>query len=135
MYDTFHPVRLVPLAEASEPISSSSILKHRAVAIADTSRQLAPRSTGLLTGQDVLTVPDMESKIEAQINGLGVGYVPEHLIETELAAGKLIVKTVENESRRREVVIAWRSDHQGNALKWFINKLETTELKKILLPS
>lgn len=122
-----------PLADADEPISSSSILKHRAVAIADTSRQLAPRTTGLLTGQDVLTVPDMESKIEAQINGLGVGYIPEHLIESALAEGKLIIKKVENESRRREVVIAWRSNHKGNALKWFINKLENPDLQQALL--
>ena len=122
-----------PLADANEPISSSAILKHRAVAIADTSRQLAPRTTGLLTGQDVLTVPDMESKIEAQINGLGVGYIPEHLIESALADGKLIIKKVENESRRREVVTAWRSNHKGNALKWFINKLEDPDLQQTLL--
>lgn len=122
-----------PLANSNEPINSSNIMKHRAVAIADTSRQLAPRSMGLLTGQDVLTVPDMESKIEAQIYGLGVGYIPAHFIETEIADGKLIIKQVENETRRREVLIAWRSDHQGKALKWFRNKLEDPDIQKNLL--
>jgi DNA-binding transcriptional LysR family regulator len=122
-----------PLADSEEPISSTTIMKHRAVAIADTSRQLAPRSTGLLTGQDVLTVPDMESKIDAQINGLGIGYIPAHLIEPEMAEGKLIAKKVENEVRRREVLIAWRSDHKGKALKWFIEKLEDPDLRKSLL--
>lgn len=122
-----------PLADSEEPISSATIMKHRAVAIADTSRQLAPRSTGLLTGQDVLTVPDMESKIDAQINGLGIGYIPAHFIETEMAEGKLIAKKVENEVSRREVLIAWRSDHQGKALKWFIEKLEDPDLRKSLL--
>lgn len=122
-----------PLADNKEPISSSTIIKHRAIAIADTSRQLAPRSTGLLTGQDVLTVPDMESKIDAQINGLGIGYVPEHFIESELSEEKLVTKQVENEVRRREALIAWRSDHQGKALKWFIEKLENSNIKKTLL--
>lgn len=122
-----------PLADSEEPINSSSIMKYRAVAIADTSRQLAPRSTGLLTGQDVLTVPDMESKIEAQIKKLGVGYVPAHLIESDMAEKKLIVKKVENEINRREVVIAWRSDHQGKALKWFIEKLKNPDLRRSLL--
>lgn len=124
-----------PLADVDEPLSSASIIKHRAVAIADTSQQLAPRSAGLLTGQDVLTVPDMASKIEAQVKGLGVGYIPTHFIESELAEGKLLAKKVENESSRREVLIAWRSDHQGKALKWFINKMDDPEMKQALLPN
>ncbi|WP_455218297.1 LysR family transcriptional regulator [Kaarinaea lacus] len=121
------------LASHEEPVSSANIRKHRAVAIADSSLHLARRSSGLLTGQDVLTVPDMETKIQAQINGLGVGYIPEHLIRSEISEGKLVVKHVENEAIQREALIAWRSDHQGNALKWFRKKLEDPGIRLGLL--
>lgn len=124
-----------PLADLQEPLVSEDIMKYRVVAIADTSRQLAPRTSGLLTGQDVLTVPDMESKIEAQIKGLGIGYVPAHFIESDVTNGKLVIKQVENVSIKREALIAWRSDHKGKALKWFINKMETAEIKQALLPA
>lgn len=123
-----------PLANHEEPIPSTTIMQHRAVAVADSSRQLAPRTSGLLSGQDVLTVPDMESKIDAQIRGLGIGYVPTHLIESEITNGRLVIKKVESESLGREALIAWRSDHQGKALKWFIQKLEDPQLKQALLP-
>jgi DNA-binding transcriptional LysR family regulator len=122
-----------PLAEVEEPINSSEILKYRAVAIADTSRQLPPRSAGLLIGQDVLTVPDMQSKVKAQVQGLGIGYIPRHIIQNEIEAGKLIPRTVENMTSKIEVFIAWRSDHKGKALKWFIEKLKASEIQNRLL--
>jgi len=122
-----------PLAEAEEPITSSEILKYRAVAIADTSRQLPPRSAGLLTGQDVLTVPDMQSKVKAQIQGLGIGYIPRPIIQKEIEAGKLITRTVENMTNKIEIFAAWRSDHKGKALKWFIDKLNASEIQNHLL--
>lgn len=124
-----------PLAMADEPLTSSNILKYRAVAIADTSRQLPPRSVGLLTGQDVLTVPDMKSKVEAQVQGLGIGYIPRQMIQSELETGKLVIKTVENVSNTTDLLVAWRSDHKGKALKWFIDKLkDTVEKNQFLFP-
>lgn len=113
-----------PLATANEPLISSEILKYRAVAVADSSRQLPPRSVGLLTGQDVLTVPDMQSKLEAQVQGLGIGYMPRQMIQSEVETGKLVIKTVENINQTIDLFIAWRSDHKGKALKWFIEKLK-----------
>ena len=62
-----------PLAAATLPLTSEDILQHRAVASADSSRNLPPRTSYLLSGQDVLTVPDMRAKLEAHRLGLGVG--------------------------------------------------------------
>ena len=67
-----------PLAKLPGPLKHEQILAHRAVAIGDSSRSLPARSFGLLTGQDVLTVPDLESKVAAQVAGLGCGYLPAH---------------------------------------------------------
>ena len=113
-----------PLATAEEPLSSAEILKYRAVAIADSSRLLPPRSSGLLTGQEVLTVSDMDAKLEAQCQGLGVGYLPRNWIESALEEGQLVIKDVEGIPNNPTVNIAWRSDHEGKALKWFVEQLK-----------
>jgi DNA-binding transcriptional LysR family regulator len=122
-----------PLAQVAEPLRSADILQHRAVAIADTSRQLPPRSAGLLTGQEVLTVSDMETKREAQLLGLGVGYLPRFWIDGDIASGTLLVKEVEGGNNKPLLSIAWRSDHKGKALKWFVDKLKDPTTASALL--
>jgi len=124
-----------PLADAQEPIPSAVLLKHRAVAVADTSRNLAPRTAGLLTGQEVLTVADMENKLDAQRRGLGVGYLPLTWIQTDLVAGRLVMKQVENNAHRVPLVTAWRSEHKGLALKWFVEQLKQPAMKANILAS
>ncbi len=113
-----------PLAEADEPLSADLIRRHRAVAAADSSRGLPPRTVGLLTGQPVLTVPDMHTKVLAQLRGLGVGYLPTHLIRDHLAAGRLRVKSTEDgPAHRHRLYYAWRSRSTGQALAWFLERL------------
>ena len=51
-------------------------MKYRSIAAADSSRNLPPRTSGMLSGQDVLSVPDMYWKIALQRAGLGVGHLP-----------------------------------------------------------
>jgi DNA-binding transcriptional LysR family regulator len=113
-----------PLAPLPEPLTSNQVQQHRAVAIADTSRNLPPRSSGLLSGQDVLTVADMHDKVRAQCQGLGVGYLPSNWIRRELAQGRLITKAVEGTVNIANLHIVWRSGHQGKALAWFLEKLK-----------
>jgi len=113
-----------PLAKAPEPISSNTIRKYRAVAAADSSRSLPSMTVGILSGQNVLTVPDLEVKRQAQIRGIGVGYLPKHLIKEDIKAGRLVVKTTEDGINSfHDLSYAWRSKHQGKALAWFKDRL------------
>src|SRR5664280_1610179 len=59
------------LAAASEPLDDAELIRHRAVAVADSAHRLQPITVNLLPGQDVLTVSDMHSKIDALLRGLG----------------------------------------------------------------
>ena len=68
-----------PLASATEPLKDELIRQHRAVAVADTISRGRGLSYGLLGGQDVFTVATMKDKLEAQLRGLGSGFVPECL--------------------------------------------------------
>jgi DNA-binding transcriptional LysR family regulator len=122
-----------PLAKAREPLPASEILKHRAVVIADTSRQLLARTAGLLSGQDTLVVPDFAAKLAAQVAGLGVGHLPLPLAAPEIAAGRLVAKRTVEAGPDLPLHIAWRSDHEGRALEWFLEKLEDEKLRARLL--
>lgn len=122
-----------PLASAPEPIPPEAIRKHRSVTAADSSRSLPPRTAGLLSGQDVLTVPDMRSKILCQCAGFGVGYLPVNLVPAELKARQLVVKQVLEPKPGAQLFIAWRTANRGKALRWFLDRLEDKKLLVSLL--
>ncbi len=115
----FHPICREP-----QPLSTAAVQAHRAVSIADTSRLLAPRTAGLLSGQDVLTVPSLEAKSSALVAGLGVGFVPRWIAEREAAVGRLEILAVEGTRAAIELQVAWRPGQEGRALKWFARRLE-----------
>lgn len=112
-----------PLARAEEPISSETISKHRAVAVGDTSRQFKPLTFGIQAGQTVLTVPNLNAKVQAQVDGLGCGWLPAHFAQPWMDSGHLVLKQVEEKSRQSDICIAWHKGHQGQALKWWTEHL------------
>ena len=122
-----------PLAAMTEPITHEQILAHRAIAIGDSSRNLPPRSIGLLTGQDVLTVPDLASKVAAQVAGLGCGYLPAHAAAPLVHEGRLVIKLVEEAQPPGNLYYAWRSEDKGKALRWFVRRLEDQDTRASLL--
>jgi DNA-binding transcriptional LysR family regulator len=112
-----------PICEEPEPLPESRVQRHRAVSVADTSRLLPPRTVGMLSGRDVLTVPTMEDKAAAHIAGLGVGFLPTWIAEREAAAGRLRILRAEPERPPADVFTAWRPGDEGKALKWFVKRL------------
>ena len=121
-----------PLSTVPEPIPAHELARYRAVVLADTSRELAARTSGLLEGQDALRVPDMQSKAAAQAAGLGVGHLPPWLAAREVAAGRLITRTPAEPKGSTPLHIAWRPSHEGRALAWFLAALEDRELCQAL---
>ena len=107
-------------------------MRYRAVSAADSSRNLPPRTSGILSGQDVLTVPDMQAKLDAQIAGLGVGYLPKKLAEKYAARGELVIKTVAEPKPLATGFLAWRSKG-GKAQQWLLKELQQLSLDDLLL--
>lgn len=112
-----------PLAGVAEPLLRTDIVNHRAIAVADSSRNLPPRTTGLLSGQDTLTIADAGIKLQAQAMGLGVGYLPQCLAEAAVNRGELIIKQTEEPKVSQMLFLAWRTAHRGKALKWFVDQV------------
>jgi DNA-binding transcriptional LysR family regulator len=133
-----------PLARAGAPISDTELMRHRAVAVADSAQRLAPLTVNLLPGQDVLTVASMQLKIEALLRCMGCGFVPEPMAREHIAAGRLVVKPVQRAARAPMLGYAWRTpagdapgaarDAQlGLALRWWLSQLERPATRVALL--
>ncbi len=126
-----------PLAQMPGPWSGAQIARHRAVAVADTA--VRDRLTiGLQAGQDVLTVPTLQAKLEAQLRGLGVGFLPLPMAQPHLKAGRLLAGQSEGLSRQERIGYAWRRTTQGGeapgrALKWWLQKLKSPVTRTALL--
>ena len=113
-----------PIAAERGPLAGEAIRAHRAVSIADSSRLLPPRTVGLLSGQETLSVPSLSAKTAALVAGLGVGFVPRWVAESEAQAGRLRILEVEAERPAAELQVAWRAGEDGKALQWFVKRLE-----------
>lgn len=122
-----------PLARLEEPLPAAAITRHRIVAVGDTSRSLPARTIGVMAGQDTLVVPSMVDKVQAQIRGLGCGWLPVPLAQPYLDSGVLIAKTTTEDDRAGTFQVAWRTNMRGKALQWWVDKLEDPRLAQALL--
>lgn len=125
-----------PLAHAPEPIADAVLQQHRAVAVADSVQRGGGVTVGLLGGQDVFTVPTMTAKLEAQLRGLGGGFLPECVARPYIERGQLVVKTVARPDRKAQVRYAWRQPPgiaPGRALGWWLNRLKQPGTRTALL--
>jgi DNA-binding transcriptional LysR family regulator len=130
-----------PLARERQPITDDIMLLHRAVAVADSVQRGGGMSVGLLGGQDIFTVPGMLAKLDAQLRGIGAGFLPEYLARPYLRSGKLVEKAVTRPARTVRVSYAWRNAAAGNrpgitpgrALQWWLKQLENPKTRRALL--
>jgi DNA-binding transcriptional LysR family regulator len=124
-----------PLANAAEPLSASTIAGHRLVTVADTARQLAPTTIGVMPGQDVLAMPSMAAKLEALMRGLGCGSLPTPMVRRHVEAGRLVRKTTFQGRRVIPMHYAWRNTGQppAKALAWWLQQLQSETTRRALL--
>jgi DNA-binding transcriptional LysR family regulator len=131
-----------PLAAREGPIGDAELLRHRAVAVADSAQRLSPRTLNLQPGQDVLTVNRMAEKIELLRRGLGCGFVPLHLARPLIERGELVVRPTLRAPQQAALGYAWRCPSgpkgerrppPGLALQWWLGQLASAATRRALL--
>lgn len=140
-----------PLASAREPLRDDEILKYTAVVVADSARQGAGMSVGVLAGQSTLTVPSIEAKRMAQLRGLGVGYLPLPMVEEDLREGRLVRRQLDRPERLTPMGYAWkprpmsavaeaaveeasgRFAPPGPAIAWWLERLANPTTRQALI--
>lgn len=117
-----------PLAKAKQPIEREILVTHRAVVVADTSRRTETRTYGIQGGQPILAVPSMRAKILAQREGLGVGWLPRGRVSALIKSGDLKTLNMADPREPNILYAAWRGDHSGRALEWWVEQLQRKRL-------
>ena len=127
------------LAGAVEPLAASTVASHRVIAVADTARQLAPITIGVMPGQEVLTLPSMAAKLEALLRGMGCGSLPLEMVRRHVEAGRLVIKETEQARRIFPLHYSWRNTSAaggqppGRALAWWLQQLQSPTTRRALL--
>jgi DNA-binding transcriptional LysR family regulator len=118
-----------PLARVPEPLPDDLFSQYRVV------RQAAwPFSTRPgQASEQLVTVDDYHSQVEAIRHGLGVGYVPAYLVQEDVEAGRLVTKATADTPKLR-LTAAWRTTAMGHGLQWFLDRLGDPELRARLVP-
>ena len=122
-----------PLAKIKEPLSTELIKTYHAIVARDSARQMPLQTSMLLSDQNRLTFSNLALKRKAQILGLGVGFLPYHLIEKDIVEKKLVVKKVERAQPPSYVYMGWNKTKMGKAHQWFLKKIKNKIFLRNLL--
>src|ERR1700716_1270306 len=112
-----------PLAAIDGPIDTQTLYEHVQLVLTDRSALTAGRDYGVLSGR-TWRLADLGAKQSMLLAGLGWGNMPSHLVQDDVAQGRLkVIRPMEFESRVAQLVMcgAYLADHQlGPAGQWMI---------------
>lgn len=107
----------------SGPFDDAARERYRVIAIADTARGQPAISVNVLQKQPRLTVTNFNSKIDALVQGLGIGTLPTQVAKPLIESGRL--KVIEGtEEQSIDIILAWRRNKIGEAKSWCIQFLK-----------
>ena len=109
-----------PLASHIGALHEDQLRAYPAINVEDTSRNLTKRIAWLLPGQNEIKVPDLRSKLECHLQGLGVGFLPQKICQKYLDSGQLVPLEVGNERQPSPLSLAWKAD-AGKAVKEIVS--------------
>lgn len=113
-----------PLANSKGRLTPEQLAPYTNIVVSDTSQTLPARTIGMLNTQRSIRVPTMAAKKQAQMAGVGIGFLPRHLIDHELASGTLIAKDIYLQREPQTLYLAWKKQDEGRALGWLIERLQ-----------
>jgi DNA-binding transcriptional LysR family regulator len=115
-----------PLAQLDGPIETHVLHDHVQLVLTDRSALTAGRDYGVLSGR-TWRLADLGAKQSMLLAGLGWGNMPAHLVETDIAEGRLkIIRPVAFDARTAQLVMCgtFRADHRlGPAGQWMVEHL------------
>jgi DNA-binding transcriptional LysR family regulator len=115
-----------PLAAIDGPIDTQTLYEHVQLVLTDRSALTAGRDYGVLSGR-TWRLADLGAKQSMLLAGLGWGNMPSHLVQDDVAQGRLkVIRPMEFDSRVAQLVMcgAYLADHRlGPAGQWMIEHL------------
>lgn len=118
-----------PLLDLPQPITEADIQPYVSVVIRDSSLSAPILAHRVFEKQRTLRVASMTQKICAQIQGIGVGFLPQHKITKELANGELVPIAIHKAAPITPQFCSWRTANKGKAMRWFVEKITSGSIR------
>jgi DNA-binding transcriptional LysR family regulator len=127
-----------PLAKIDGPIETHVLHQHVQLVLTDRSALTAGRDYGVLSGR-TWRLADLGAKQSMLLAGLGWGNMPAHMVEADIAQGRLkIIRPVEFDARTSQLAMCGTAlaDHRlGPAGQWMIEHLADSIARNSSAPS
>jgi DNA-binding transcriptional LysR family regulator len=117
----FAVAREHPLCLHKGPVDAAAIKAFPTIVVGDSSLTSPGRSSGLLESRQIIRVANVSAKIQAHVLGVGVGFLPAHLIREEVKRGGLVILECTVPRPKIPLYMAWRKESTGKALAWFVD--------------
>jgi DNA-binding transcriptional LysR family regulator len=118
-----------PLAELEGPIETHILNQYVQLVLTDRSAITAGRDFGVLSGR-TWRLADLGAKQSMLLAGLGWGNMPAHLVEDDIANGRLkVIRPAEHNTNTAHIVMGcvYLADRQlGPAARWIIEHLSSS---------
>jgi DNA-binding transcriptional LysR family regulator len=112
------------LSKVKSPIQTSELSKYRSVVVHDSAKNEIPWSINIIEGSQRFYVSTIAHKLEAIISGIGIGYLPTHIVQKYITSGELTEIVLKDKKLPQDLFMAWKITNKGKGLR---------ALKEILL--
>lgn len=112
-----------PLTTLNRTLTEADIAPYTSIIIKDSSQNSPIIAHRVFEKKNKLRVATMEQKIIAQIQGIGVGFLPTHKIQQHLKNHTLVALPVSMKVEDTPQYCAWHTNNKGKAMRWFLNRL------------
>lgn len=121
-----------PIAQlANSPAQlDAALATSRRVIVHDSTQLSIATSAGLISDSDAFYVQNMDQKIEAQLAGIGIGYLPRAKIQSFLDDGTLVELHTAQALKNEKVFMVWKLANKGKALAAMTKMLEKSLAEK-----
>ncbi|MGR3807207.1 LysR family transcriptional regulator [Pasteurella testudinis] len=113
-----------PLTTSPEPIKESLLRNYPTILVEDSASSIHKKVGWLLRGQEAICVPDFDIKLQCQILGDGIGFLPDYYIRDYIQQGILIKKEIQNPRQKSKMLLAYQHHVNGKVTNWIKSEFQ-----------
>jgi|TARA_B110000261_G_scaffold133990_1_gene150996 DNA-binding transcriptional LysR family regulator len=105
------------LSKVKSPIQTSELSKYRSVVVHDSAKNEIPWSINIIEGSQHFYVSTIAHKLEAIMSGIGIGYLPTHIVQKYIMSGELTEIVLKDKKPPQDLFMAWKITNKGKGLR------------------
>jgi len=105
------------LSKVKSPIQTSELSKYRSVVVHDSAKIEIPWSINIIEGSQHFYVSTIAHKLEAIMSGIGIGYLPTHIVQKYITSGELTEIVLKDKKPPQDLFMAWKITNKGKGLR------------------